>query len=328
MTSLKKTLIATASAVALLATTLVAAPANAAVATTLTVAGSAAATAGTSEATAVVLPVPADNSVDSTDAVEFAIAGITAGDTVTVVATDATLVKAGTTGTITANTGEASLSIPTGTGTTASFKAYTKTTKVGKIAVTVGSAAAVNYYVKGTAGSLNSISVVAPTAALGTVAKATVTGLDVFGNPVSGSSVALQVISGTATNTYSLTTTTDGTAVKELSGLSVDTYDLIATATVATAVTGLAAPVGFVKGQLKVVDLTAIVAGKDAELTVANGKVTALTAEKAALAAQVADLTAKLAAAEALATTNKTKFNNLAKRWNVKFPKAKATLIK
>jgi hypothetical protein len=311
MTSLKKPLIAIASAVVFATTAFIAAPASAAVATALTVAGSAAATAGTSEATAVVLPVPADNSVDSTDAVEFALSGITAGDAVTVVATDATLIAAGTTGTITATTGVARLDIATGTGTTASFKAYTKTTKVGKIAVTVGSAAAVNYYVKGAAGALNAIALSAPTAALGTTAKVTATGTDVFGNAVSGATVALQVISGTATNTYSLTTAADGTAVKDLTGLSVDTYDLIATATVAAQVAGLANPAGFIKGQLKVVDLAGLVATKDAELAVANATITDLKAQLAALkAAEIA------------------KYNILAAKWNKKFPKAKVALRK
>ena len=311
MTSLKKPLIAIASAVVFATTAFIAAPASAAVATTLTVAGSAAATTGTSEATAVVLPVPADNSVDSTDAVEFAVSGITAGDAVTVVATDATLVAAGTTGTITATTGVARLDIATGTGTTAGFKAYTKTTKVGKIVVTVGTTTPVTYYVKGTAGALNNIALTAPTAALGTTAKVTATGTDVFGNVVSGATVALQVISGTATNTYSLTTATDGTAVKELTGLSVDTYDLLATATVAAQVTGLAKPLGFVKGQLKVVDLSALAATKDAELAVAN--------------ATIADLKAQIVALKAAEIK---KYNTLAAKWNKKFPKNKVALRK
>jgi hypothetical protein len=140
----------------------------------------------------------------------------------------------------------------------------------------------------------------APTAALGTTAKVTATGTDVFGNAVANATVSLQVISGTATNTYSLTTATDGTAVKELTGLSVDAYDLLATATVAAQVTGLAKPVGFVKGQLKVVDLAALVAEKDAELAIANGKVTAADAKYAALVK---------------------KFNALAKKYNTKVAK-------
>lgn len=304
MTSFKKPLIAIATALALATTTFVAA-ANATGATyTLTVATASPATAGTSEATAIALPVPADNSVDSTDALDVAITGITAGESVAVVATDATLIPAGTTGTITASTGVARLDIATGTGTTAGFKVYTKTTKTGKFVVTIGTGTPVTYFVKGVAGTVNTIALSAPTAALGTTAKVTATGVDVFGNAVSGVTVALQVISATATNTYSLTTAADGTAVKDLTGLTVGNYDLLATATVASAVTGLTTPVGFVKGQLKVVDLAALVATKDAEIAVLNAKIVALQAAEIA------------------------KYNKLAKKWNAKFPKAKVALRK
>jgi len=282
MTSFKKPLIAIASAVVLATTTFIALPANAAVTTTLTIATTAA-TGGTTEATAIALPVPADNSVDAADALDFALAGITAGETVTVVATDATLIKAGTTGTVTATTGESALSIPTGTGNTAAFKVYTKTTKTGKVVVTVGTAIPVTYYVKGTAGALNTITVSAPTAALGTTAKVTVSGADVFGNVVNAAAIALQVISSKATTPYTLTTGVTGTATQDIASLSVDTYDLVATATVATAVTGLTTPVGFVKGQFKVVDLAALVTTKDAELAVANAKVSVAEAKYAAL---------------------------------------------
>ena len=321
MTSFKKPLIAIATAVALATTAIVAAPALAVGATITLTGGNAASVNGLTEANAVSLPVPADNSVDAADVLDVAITGITAGDAVAVSATDATLIAAGTTGAITASTGAATLSIATGTGTTAGFKVYTKTTKVGKVVVTVGTATPVTYYVKGTAGALNTIAIAAPTAALGTTAKVTVTGADVFGNPVNASAVSLQVVSGTATNTYAITTDVKGEAVKELTGLAVGSYDLIATATVATAVTGLTAPAGFVRGTLKVVDLTAIVAEKDVELLVEKGKVTALNA-------QVADLTAKLALADALVAGNKTRYNALATKWNKKFPKAKVALLK
>jgi hypothetical protein len=312
MTSLKKPLIAIATAVVLATTALVAAPALAVGATyALTVAGSAPATAGTTEAAAIALPVPADNSVDTADTLDFALTSITAGEAVTVVATDATLIAAGTTGTITASTGVARLDIATGTGTTAAFKVYTKTTKVGKVVVTVGAANPVTYYVKGTAGALNAITLSAPTAALGTTAKVTATGTDVFGNAVSGATVALQVINAKGTNTYSVTTAADGTAVKDLTGLSVDTYDLIATATVAAQVTGLTTPAGFVRGTLKVVDLAGLVATKDAELAVAT--------------ATIADLKLQIAA---LKDAEIKKYNTLAAKWNKKFPKAKVALRK
>jgi hypothetical protein len=312
MTSLKKPLIAIAAAIALTTSALVAGPALAVGATyALTVAGSAPATAGTTEASAIALPVPADNSVDTTDTLDFALTGITAGETVAVAATDATLIAAGTTGAITASSGSATLNISTGTGTTAGFKVYTKTTKVGKVVITVGTATPVTYYVKGNAGALNTITLSAPTAALGTTAKVTATGTDVFGNAVSGATVSLQVINAKGTNTYSLTTTADGTAVKDLTGLSVDTYDLIATATVATAVTGLTVPAGFIRGTLKVVDLAALVATKDAELAVAN--------------ATIADLKAQLVALQAAEIK---KYNALAAKWNKKFPKSKIALRK
>lgn len=316
MTSVKKPFIAIAAALAIAATTFVA-PANAATAA-LTVNAVAVATAPTTAANAVALSVPADNVVDATDALKIALTGVTAGSTVTATATDALLLTslAGAT----AASGSATVSIATGTGTTADIFVFTKTTKTGSVAVTADGVTT-TYYVKGTAGTLNTIKLDAPTAALGTTAKVTVTGTDVFGNPVNGSAVSLQVISGTATNTYAITAGTDGIATKELTGLVVGSYDLIATATVATAVTGLTAPTGFVRGTLKVVDLAALVAEKDAELAVAKGKVTNLEA-------QVADLTAKLALAEAKAAGNKAKYNALATKWNKKFPKAKVALLK
>jgi hypothetical protein len=153
MTSLKKPLIAIATAVALATTALVAAPANAAVATGLTVNAVATTTDGLTEATAVVLPVPADNAVQVTDAVRTAVTGLDNNVTVTATATNALLVS--TVGdSVTASAGTASASVATGTGTSATFYAYTKSTVVGKIVITAGTATIGTYYVKGTAGAL------------------------------------------------------------------------------------------------------------------------------------------------------------------------------
>jgi hypothetical protein len=302
MTSFKKPLIAIASALVLVGTA-IAAPANAASAA-LTVNAVAVTTAPTTAANAVALPVPADNSVDATDALKIALTSVAAGTTVSATATDAVLLTSLTGAT--AASGSATVSIATGTGTTADIFVFTKTTKTGTVAVTADGVTT-TYYVKGTAGALNTIKLDAPTAALGTTAKVTVTGTDVFGNAVSGSAVALQVVSATGTATYTANTDTSGTVVRDLTGLAVGSYDLIATATVATAVTGLTAPTGFVRGALKVVDLAALVAEKDAEITI---------------------LKAKLAIAEAAAAGNKAKHNALAKKWNAKFPKAKVALLK
>jgi hypothetical protein len=277
----------------------------------LAVSNTAVSTAPTTAANAVVLPVPADNSVDATDALKISLAGVTTGSSVVATATDALLLTSLTGAT--AASGSASVTIATGTGTTADIFVFTKTTKTGSVAVTADGVTT-TYYVKGAAGALNTIKVDAPAAGLGTTAKVTVTGTDVFGNAVSGSAVALQVVSTTSTVTHAITTTADGTAVKELAGLAVGSYDLIATATVATAVTGLTAPTGFVRGTLKVVDLSALVAEKDAELSIVK--------------AQVADLTAKLALAEAKLSGNVKKYNALAAKWNKKFPKSKVALLK
>lgn len=306
MTSLKKPLIAIASAVALV-TTLVA-PAQAAVTFTLT-GGDSATVAGTTEATAIALPVPADNNVTTADVLRIDLAGLANNVKVTATATDAKLsATVGTT--VLPSAGTATAEVLTGTGTVASFNVFTTTTKTGKVVLSDGTTTLATYYVKGTAGALNTIALTAPTAALGTTAKVTVAGTDVFGNAVNGSAVALQVVSTTGTNTYTITTATDGTAVKELTGLAVGSYDLIATATVATAVTGLTAPTGFVRGSLKIVDLAALVASKDAELAIAN--------------ATIADLKAQLVA---LKTAEVAKYNVLANLYN-KTAKKKVALRK
>ena len=279
MTSFKKPLIAIASAVALVTTSLLALPANAAT-TALTVNAVAVTTAPTTAANAVSLAVPANDVVNATNTLKIALTSVAAGTNVTATATDAVLLTSLTNAT--SASGTATVNIATGTGTTADLFVFTKTTKTGSVAVTADGVTT-TYFVKGTAGALNTIKVDAPTAALGTTAKVSVTGTDVFGNVVSGSVVALQVVSSNASNTYSITSDATGVATKELTGLTVGKYDLIATATVATAVTGLAAPLGFVRGELKIVDLAALVAEKDAQLAVANGKVTEAEAKYAAL---------------------------------------------
>lgn len=310
MTSFKKPLIATVSAVALAVTTFVGA-ANATGTTFTLTGGDYGDVSGATSAQAISLPVPADNKVDTADVLDIALSNIVAGTTVTAVAVNASIVTAvdAVDAHVTAYNGSPSVTIATGTGTTADLKVFTKTTKVGKVTITVGNATPVVYYVKGNAGSLNSISVTAPSAALGTIAKVTVAGFDVFGNPVSGANVNLQVIGSTATNNYSLSTTADGTVVKGISDLVVDTYDLIATATVADAVEGLTKPLGFVKGQLKVVDLAAIIATKDAELATKN-------AELAAKNTELAGKAAELATANATIADIKAQYNALVKKYN------------
>lgn len=298
MTSLKKPLIAIASAVALVGTMLIAGPANASSAT-LTVAGSAPASAGTSSASAIALPVPSDNDVSSADALRIALSGVTAGSNVTVTATNAKIVTAVTSGstTVKVDSGVSTATISTGTGTTADVYVYTTTTETGTVVVTANNNTT-TYYVKGTAGSAYNLTVVAPTVAnLGAAVEITALVTDVFGNAVTNASISSTVIRGSigafsydATDKrYEATLTAPATA-----GTTV-----VANTITASAVAGLAKPATEVISNISVADLA--------------GQVVALQA-------QLASLTA--------ATVSKDRFNKLAKRWNKANPNKKVKLVK
>jgi hypothetical protein len=157
------------------------------------------ATLGTSLTTAIVRPVPADNKIDNTDVVQL-VATVTAGTSVTATATNATIVSAlhSDAAPVGASSGSSSLTVATGTGTTATFYVYTKTTAIGTVVITNGPVT-VTYYVQGTAGLINNLSVSAPTAgAAGTKQDILVTASDVFGNKISGASITATVFAATA----------------------------------------------------------------------------------------------------------------------------------
>jgi len=346
---MKKLSIITAALVAM--TTFVVAPAaNANAGTvTLTVAGSAA-TGGTVVGTPVSLPVPADNSIDAADALKIAVTSVDTGTVVTAVATNATIVPALATASapVTASSGSSTLSVSTGTGNSADFYVYTKSTSVGTVAITRAGTTTV-YYVQGTAGALNSISITAPaTGAAGTVATLKVTGYDVFGNPKGGATINTLVSSNGAATATALTTDTAvatlGTKEQTVTLPASGSVVVTAYATVATAVTGLSAPVGSVVATIAVRDLAGELSAKISELAAANA---ALAAEKAGRAADKvaadkaladakaasdsATATAKAAADVATATAAakyKAEYNALATKWNKKFPKLKVALKK
>jgi len=90
------------------------------------------------------------------------------------------------------------LTIATGTGTTATFFVYTKTTAIGTVVINNGGTT-LTYYVQGTAGKINALTVSAPSAgAAGTKQEITVTATDTFGNKVSGKSITATVFASTA----------------------------------------------------------------------------------------------------------------------------------
>jgi len=333
-------------AAALTSTMLIAPSANANAGTvTLTVAGSAA-TGGTVSTAPVALPVPADNSIDAADALKIAVTSVDTGTVVTAVATNATIVSALATSAapVTASSGSSTLSVSTGTGNSADFYVYTKSTAVGTVAITRAGTTTV-YYVQGTAGALNSIAITAPTSgAAGTVATLKVTGYDVFGNVKGGSTINTLVSSNGAATTTALTTDTAvatlGTKEQTVTLPASGSVVVTAYATVATAVTGLTAPIGAVNATIVVRDLAGELAAKTAELAVANSALAvanaALAAEKSGRALDSATATSKAAAAAITAkaeadlakATYKAEYNALATKWNKKFPKLKVALKK
>jgi hypothetical protein len=325
-------------AAALTSTMLVSPAANANAGTvTLTVAGSAA-TGGTVVTTPVSLPVPADNSVDAADALKIAVTGVDTGTAVTAVAVNATLVPAlaATGAAVTASSGTSTLSIATGTGTSADFYVYTKSTAVGSVSITRAGTTTV-YYVQGTAGALNSITLTAPaSAAAGTSQVLKVSGFDVFGNPKGGATINTLVSSSGVALATALTTDTVsatlGTKEQTLAIPAVGSVTVVAYATVATAVTGLSAPVGSVSATIVVRDIAAELAAKNAELATANAALKtaqdALAAEKSARATEVAAAATAKAAADLAKATYIAEYNALAKKWNAKNPKSKVKLKK
>ena len=333
-------------AAALTSTMLVSPAANANAGTvTLTVAGSAA-TGGTVVTTPVALPVPADNSIDAADALKIAVTSVDTGTVVTAVAVNATIVPALATSAapVTASNGSSTLSVSTGTGNSADFYVYTKSTSVGSVSITRAGTTTI-YYVQGTAGALNSITLTAPaSAAAGTSQVLKVSGYDVFGNLKGGATINTLVSSSGAALATALTTDTAvatlGTKEQTVTVPATGSITVVAYATVATAVTGLATPVGSVSATIVVRDIAAELAAKNAELAAANQALAtanaALATEKAGraadkAAADAATVTAKAASDLATATAAakyKAEYNALATKWNKKFPKLKVALKK
>ena len=304
MNSFKK--IALAMVAAMTLGTMVATPASAntmsVVATTWNgTAFAAPATAGTALTTAIARPVPADNKINDADVVRL-VATVVAGTNVTATATNATIVSKlhEDTAPVGASSGSSSLTIATGTGTTATFYVYTKTTAIGTVVITNGPVT-LTYYVQGTAGLINNLTVSAPASgAAGTKQDIVVTATDAFGNKVSGKSITATVFAATAvmdtaTVATGATLTDFGTATFKATLPTTGTRSLITFApttagdAVAAAVVGLTAPTLAPFAEIAVRDLVSELAAQ-------------VAAKDAALAAKaVADAAVLKAAADAVA---------------------------
>jgi hypothetical protein len=304
MNSLKK--IALAVVAAMTMGTMVATPASAntmsVVATTWNgTAFAAPTTAGTALTTAIVRPVPADNKIDNADVVQL-VATVPSGTNVTATATNATIVSAlhDPAAPVGASSGSSSLTVATGTGTTATFYVYTKTTAIGTVVITNGPVT-LTYFVQGTAGLINNLTVSAPASgAAGTKQDITVTATDAFGNKVSGKQITATVFAATAvmdtaTVTTGATLSDFGVATFKATLPATGTRSLItfapttSTDAVAAAVVGLTAPTLAPFAEIAVRDLVSELAAEKA-------------AKDAALAAKaVADAAVLKAAADAVA---------------------------
>ena len=277
------------------------APANA---TVMTVAVSLNGTANTTNgviSTPAALPVPSDNTIDALDALQF-VATVATGTSVTATATNATIVSALNTSAapVGASSGSSSLTIATGTGNTATFFVYTKTTAIGTVVINNGGTT-LTYYVQGTAGKINNLTVSAPSAgAAGTKQEILVTATDVFGNKVSGKSITATVFAATAT----VDTATVSTGAT-LSDFGVAKFSATLPATGTRSLIMFAPTTSSDATSADVVGLTARTLAPFAEIAVRD-LVSELAAEKAAkdaaLAAKaIADAAVVKAAADAAA---------------------------
>ena len=287
--------------------TMVATPASAAVMTVAVTlgAGNTDKASASAIATPAALPVPSDNKIDVTDALKF-VATVDTGTVVTVVTTNATIVSAlhSDAAPVGATSGSSSLTIATGTGDKATFYVYTKTTAIGTVVITNGGTT-LTYYVQGTAGLINNLTVSAPASgAAGTKQDILVTATDVFGNkvsaPTTGTSITATVFAATAT--LASATATTGTTLSDF-GVAKFTATLPTTGT--RALIMFAPTTAGEATTADVVGLTARTLAPFAEITVRD-LVSELAAEKAAkdaaLAAKaVSDAAVVKAAADAAA---------------------------
>lgn len=307
----------------------------------VTVAGSANTTSSTAPAS---VTVPADNSVDSADAVAIAATADT-GTVVTFTASSTVkLVTALTSGstTVASTAGTASYSA-TSTGSAVTVYAYTTSTATGSVVITNGSYSTI-VYVKGTTTVAYNVSVAVPAAvAVGTIPSITVSVSDIFGNAVGGETVTATLIGGTfadgsisksivtstAAQVTADSTLTLGSKKENLATAVAGTVTVAVTgATSATAVTGLAAPVKAVVSSFGVTDLNGTIAALNARVSALTSEVgslnSALVAERSLRASESATATAAAVSAAKL----KAEYNALATKWNKKNPKAKVALKK
>jgi hypothetical protein len=171
-------------------------------------------TTATSSATPANVTVPSDNSIDAADAVRVSLSALTAGSTVSIIANNAVVVSALSTVTnpVRSTDGSASVSLNTGTGTTADFYVFTKSIALSSFTVSSGGIS-YTYYLKGSAGPAYNLEVaMVTTGYVSSFAKIPLKVTDVFANPVSGVIPQISAIGMLSTGAAS----TDATGASEI----------------------------------------------------------------------------------------------------------------
>jgi hypothetical protein len=240
--------------------------------------------------------VPSDNQVDAPDALKFSMSGIVPGTSVSVTSQNAFIISSLSTtlSPVTSAAGATSSTFNVGTGTTADFFAFTKSSGLGTITVS-NSGSTFTYYIRGTAGPAYNLTF-APftTASTSTIVKYSAKVTDVFGNVVVGVTPSLSQINLSATNPTSsnlegvseFTVTYPSTPGKSALSISISAINVV----------GLPAAVNQSSSFIDVVDANAALAAERA----------ALAAEKAARAADKTAADAALAAEKAARAADKT----------------------
>jgi hypothetical protein len=299
MTSTKK--LSIGATIALVAGLFAGLPANAAT-QTLTVA-TVTQTTGSTAATAIALPVPADT-VTASNALIISVSGLANNATVSATATNALLLST-LTGATPAS-GSATLALNSGSSTSVEIFVFTKTAETGTVVVTVGNTQT-TYYVKGTAGDVAKVTASAPSVGLaGSTQSVVVSAFDKYDNAKGAGTVNLIVNTNGVITNATVTTTASGTV----------SY------TVTLPTTGS-------------VTVTAYAASSSATATIAVGQPRNVEAELTAALATIATLTADLATAntsktDLAKTVRKLKwqYNKLVQKWNKAHPKDKLKLLK
>ena len=313
---------------------------------------------------AAVVTVPSDNKVDAADAVKFALTGVDTGTVVSVATSGAFIVPTLWTSTapVTSASGVTSYTVNTGTGTTAEFYVYTKSTTAGTVTIS-NSGNTYVYYVKGTAGpAYNLDTTVSTNANTSAVVEYSTKVTDVFGNIPTATTPVVTVIGATVSVASAASDTTTGISKVTVTYPATAGNAAINFAITATDVDGLPVAIKSVTKFVTVSDLatanalltaqlSASIAARSADATAAA---VALAASKAETAKALADAAAAkiaadkaladaktLAASEKIAATAafdvataaakaayKAEYNALATKWNKANPKAKVALKK